>query len=127
VPDVSWPPEAGKLLPGAARAARVREKLAGYSLNEAHEAGGAKARGFRLILGITIADLDYLETSIKSGIAETPIASVRHNPPHGYNCLVEFDLQGRGERSGRAVRLRTVWRIAGPGEPPYLTTAYLRP
>jgi hypothetical protein len=115
------------MLPRAEKASRVREKLAGYSLNERRQAGAPKARGFKEILGITISDLDYVEVAITRGIAETPIASVRHNPPYGYNCVVEFRLRGRGEKEERLATLRTVWRIAGPGGNPHLATAFLRP
>src|SRR5659263_359754 len=109
---MGWPPKAGELLARAEEASGVREKLSGYSLNMAHKDGGPKARGFERILGITIADIDYLEAAIFTAITREPIGSVRHNPPYGYNCVVEFLLGGRGEKSGRSVELRTVWRIA---------------
>ena len=124
---MGWPPKAGELLPRAAEAWGVREKLAGYSLDMTHEDGGPKARGFESILGITSADIDYLEGAILDSIGKTPISSVRHNPPYGYNCVVEFPLRGRGEKSERVVKLRTVWRIAEAGAQPHMTTAYLRP
>ena len=54
---MGWPPRAGELLTRAEEASGVREKLSGYSLNTSHEDGGPKARGFELILGITIADI----------------------------------------------------------------------
>ena len=124
---MGWPPESGELLPRAAEATGVRDKLSRYSLNLEHGEGGPKARAFERVLGITIADLDYVEAAIAGGIAKTPIVSVRHNPPYGYNCVVELGLGGRGEKAGRTVELRTVWRIAEPGAKPHLTTAYLRP
>jgi hypothetical protein len=124
---MGWPPKAGELLPRAEEATNVREKLAGYSLNMAHRDGGPKARAFERILGITITDLGCLEAAIHEGIGTTEMGSVRHNPPYGYNCVVDFSLSGRDEKSGRAVGLRTVWRVASPDSPPHLTTAYLRP
>jgi hypothetical protein len=127
VRGVTWPPKPRERLPGAEKAVNVREKLLDYSLNTAHKDGGPKARGFERILGITIADIDYLEAAILDGIGETPIGSVRHNPPYGYNCVGDFELGGRGEMSERVVELRTVWRIAEAGSPPHMTTAYLRP
>jgi hypothetical protein len=124
---MGWPPKAGVLLPRAEEATNVREKLVGYSLNMAHRDGGPKARAFERVLGITIADLDYLEAAIQEGIGMTEMSSVRHNPPYGYNCVVDFSLSGCGEKSERAVGLRTVWRVATPDSPPHLTTAYLKP
>lgn len=124
---MGWPPKAGELLQRPEEATNVREKLAGYSLNMAHRDGGPKARAFERILGMTIDDLDHLEAAIHDGIGATEMSSVRHNPPYGYNCVVEFPLGGRGEKSGRTARLRTVWRVAAPDSPPHLTTAYLRP
>ena len=124
---MGWPPKIGETLPRAGEAWGVSEKLAGYSLNSAHEDGGPKARGFERILGITIADIDYVEAAIQDGIADIPISSVRHNPPYGYNCVVGFPLRGRGEKSERVVELRTVWRIADADSPPHMTTAYLKP
>jgi Domain of unknown function (DUF6883) len=127
VRGVTWPPKPGERLPRAEEAVNVHEKLSDYSLNMAHKDGGPKARGFERILGITIVDIDYLEAAILDGISETPIGSVRDNPPYGYNCVVDFALGGRGEKSERVAELRTVWRIAEAGSPPHMTTAYLKP
>lgn len=68
---MTWPPKAGEPLPWAAEAIGVRRKLVGYSLNSTHEDGGPKARGFELILGITVDDVDHLESAIRIGIPET--------------------------------------------------------
>jgi hypothetical protein len=125
---VQWRPKTGELLPRAAEAGNIREKLVGYSLNAAHpNAGGDKARGFERILGITIEDVDYLEAAIQANILVTPISSVRHNPPYGFNCVIEFPLRGRDEKSARVVKLRTVWRVGAAGAQPHLSTAYLKP
>jgi hypothetical protein len=78
----------------------VREKLVGYSLNMSHEYGGPKARGFELILGITIRDIDYLEAVILDGILVTGVRSVRPNPPFGFNCVVELPCGGGARRTG---------------------------
>lgn len=105
----------------------MRRKLAGYSLNPAHRRGGPKARGFERILGITIEDLGYLEAAVQAGVLSVPVTSVRHNPPYGFNCVVEFPLSGTGAKSSRSANLRTVWRIGSPGAPPHLNTAFLKP
>jgi hypothetical protein len=105
----------------------VREKLIGYSLNSLHREGGPKARGFERVLGITIEDLGYLEAAVQAGILSVPIASVRYNPPYGFNCVVDLPLSGIGAKSSRSASLRTVWRLSGPGAPPRLSTAFLKP
>src|SRR5580692_6117574 len=86
-------PKAGELLPRAAEAIGVRYKLATYSLDIAHQDGGPKARGFRLILGITIETIDHLEAQIVARILETPITDVRDNAPYGFNCVIDMHIR----------------------------------
>jgi hypothetical protein len=123
-PDTLWPPQEGQLLPRAAEAVGMRIKLAAYSLDLAHEKGGPKAKGFKLILGITIEDIDYLEDAIETAILGIPICEVRPNPPHGINCVVDFELRGLRDKSDRIANIRTAWELTGPGEVPRLVTAY---
>ena len=105
----------------------VRYKLATYSLALDHADGGPKARGFALILGISLASIDYLEAVIKAEILKTPIAATRTNPPHGVNGVVEFPIKGIGERTGTVVTLRTVWLVSEVGAAPRLLSALLKP
>jgi hypothetical protein len=92
-----------------------------------HEDGGPKARGFKLILGITLDDLDYLAHSIEVEILTAPIESVRVNPPHGVNCIVVVPILGLHEKSTRIVNVRTAWEIAKQCAPPRLVSAFPRP
>jgi hypothetical protein len=124
---MAWPPKPGEPLPRAAEAIGVQEKLVGYSLNMAHREGGPKARGFARILGITIADADYLKAAILNHIRKTAVRAVHPNPPYGYKCVVEFPLRGLGEQRERMVELRTAWEIIDAVAPPRLVTAYLKP
>jgi hypothetical protein len=124
---VSWPPEAGDLLPRAAQATGVREKLAAYSLNVENVHGAPKARSFERILGITIEHVDYLESAIRAAILNTPVASIRENAPHGINCVVDVLVRGLGDKGERAANVRTVWEIAGRDAAPRLVTAYPKP
>jgi hypothetical protein len=124
---MGWPPKVGELLPRADEAVGVREKLRSYSLDLGHVAGGPKARGFALILGITIDSIDYVEAEIHSGIRRAPIKAVRDTSPFGLACIVEFPIQGLASRANRIVNLRTAWLLAEPGAPPRLTSAYLKP
>lgn len=105
----------------------MREKLAGYSLDPENEAGGPKARGFALILGIGLEQIDHLEAELRSGILTTPVRSVRANAPHGFNCVVDVPVRGAGERRGRTVNVRTVWELTERGARPRLVSAYPRP
>jgi hypothetical protein len=73
----------------------VRDKLALYSLNLEHEDGAAKARGFAVMLGITLEHIDHLEAEISSGVLDTPISSVRDNAPYGISCVVELSVRGK--------------------------------
>lgn len=105
----------------------MREKLAGYSLNAAHEDGGPKARGFERILGITIGDAEYLEAAILAGIEHMQIESTRDNAPYGVNCVVDVPVAGVGEKSARVVEVRTIWELTDATARPRLVSAYVRP
>jgi hypothetical protein len=124
-PGAPWPPRVGELLPRAAEAFGVRYKLATYSLDIAHKRGGPKARGFDLILGITIDTIEYLETQILAHILDTPVREVHENAPWGIKCVVIVPVRGLGEKSGRVVDVTTVWQFDEPGVPPRLVNAYI--
>jgi hypothetical protein len=120
-------PAVGALLPRAAEAFGVRYKLETYSLNTTNEAGRAKAKGFELVLGITLRDIDYLEGQIVTGVLRTPVSSIRDNSPYGVNCVVELPVQGIGAHSQRVANVLTAWEIREPGEKPRLVSAYIKP
>jgi hypothetical protein len=89
--------------------------------------GGPKARGFGLILGITMADVDYLERALRNGILTAPVGEIRDNAPYGINCMVAVPVQGLREKSKRIVDVRTVWEIAFVEAPPRLVSAFPKP
>jgi hypothetical protein len=120
-------PAVGELLPRGAEAFGVRYKLATYSLDVTNRDGGPKARGFKLILGITIEDIEYLEAQILARILDTPIGEVRDNPPHGINYVVDIQVRGIGAKAESVITVRTVWIISAPGDPPRLVTALPKP
>jgi len=126
-PDTSLPPTVGELLPCGEAAVGVHRKLATYSLNPTSEDGGPKASGFARILGITIEDIDYLQGAIQTGVLVVPISSVRDKSPWGMNCVVTVPVRGLGKKDDRVVNVRTAWRLAGPGAPPQLASAYCKP
>lgn len=123
---MSWPPKVGEPLPRAAEATGLRRKLMTYSLDVTHQDGGPKARGFERILGITTADIDYLEGAILTGILLVALVAVRETS-WGAQCLVMTPLRGRRDKQDRIVNLRTVWEIADRAAPPRLVNAYLKP
>jgi hypothetical protein len=69
---MAWPPRPGELLPRAEEAFGVRHKLMTYSLVKNHHSGGAKAKGFERILGITSETVEHLESEILRGILVRP-------------------------------------------------------
>lgn len=105
----------------------MRRKLATYSLDKTHDDGGPKARGFELILGITIQDIDYLEAVLRAGILVTPISAVRMRAPYGVHCEVRVPVRGLGVKRHRTIDALTGWEHAAPRAAPRMTTAYLRP
>ena len=125
--DTPPAPAVGELLPRAAEAFGLRYKLETYSLDVTHKDGGPKARGFELILGITIDAIDYLETQILARVLDTPISEVRDNPPHGVNCAVDIQVRGIGATADRVATVRTAWIISTPGDPPRLVNAFPKP
>ncbi len=101
------------------------EKLADYSLNTTHIVGGPKARGFALILGITIEDIGYLTSAIETGILNIAISAVRDNAPYGHMCEVPIPIHGLGSRSERVVAVTTAWELLNACAAPRLVSAYI--
>lgn len=126
-PAAPPPPVVGELLPRAGEAFGLRCKLETYSLDPSHKYGGPKARGFELILGITIEAIDYLEAQIMARILDTPVSDIRDNPPYGVNYVVNIQVRGIGAKAGRVINVRTVWTFEDPGAPPRLVTAIPKP
>lgn len=126
-PATAAAPAVGELLPRAAEAFGVRYKLATYSLDISHKDGGPKARGFELVLGITIEAIDYLEAQILARILDTPVGEVHDNPPYGVNYVVDIQVRGIGAKADRVINVRTVWIFEDPGAPPRLVTAIPKP
>jgi len=121
------PPSIGEPLPRAAEAVGLRRKLSTYSLDPAHESGVPKARGFELILGITIRDIGYLEGAIQTGALMAPVSGVRIRPPYGVHCEVRVPVRGLGAKAGRVIEVRTAWELAVADAAPRLVTAFLGP
>jgi hypothetical protein len=94
-------------------------------LNPDHELGGAKARGFLRVLGITSADVEHLTAEVLVGVREAPITGVRDNAPFGMLCEVRIGVRGVREHHDRVVEVTTSWELRDEGDPPRLVTAYI--
>ncbi len=105
----------------------MRHKLETYSLNVAHRDGMPKARGFMLILGITIDAIDYLEAQIMARVLDTPVCEVRDNEPYGIKCTIDMPISGIGAKADRVANIRTVWAFDHSSHPPRLVNAYPKP
>jgi hypothetical protein len=125
VAHMAWPPKIGELLPRAAEAWGMRDKLLGYSLNPEHASGGPKARGFERILGITPKEVERLEAAIRQAILEQPITGVRVKPPYGVHCEVRIELHGLGAKANRVALVLTAWELTDPDAAPRLMNAYI--
>jgi hypothetical protein len=123
-PDAPPTPAVGELLPRAAEAFGLRYKLETYSLDRTHKRGGPKARGFQLILGVTIDAIEYLETQILARILDTPVREVRDNTPYGIKCTIDIQVSGIGAKADRVATVRTVWAFDRPGAAPRLVNAF---
>lgn len=120
-----WPPTVGDRLPRAAEAYGITEKLVRYSLDLDHRDGGAKARGFEQILGITLADVDYLAHVIKTEILTAMITHVRASPGATFVCEVRVPVAGLRGKRDRVVSVKTGWHLRHPDDRPRLVTAYI--
>lgn len=122
---VSWPPIVGERLPGAEAAFGIHDKLIAYCLNPEHKIGGAKARGFQRILGIGIADVEYLASSLSDGVLQARISDVRDNAPYGALCEVRILVTGLREHRDRIAVVVTSWELRHNQDRPRLVTAYV--
>ncbi len=108
-------------LPNAEFAFVPMEKLAGYVLNTEHPVGKHKAAVFEAVLGITMAEADYLRDKIIEA-ALTQEATPTRQDEFGQRYQVDFEI----ERNGRNATIVTAW-ILEPNElSPRLTSCYIK-
>jgi len=103
----------------------IHDKLIAYCLNVEHKLDGPKARGFQLILGIGIADVEYLAHALRDGILEARISNVRYNAPYGVLCEVRILVAGLREHRDRVAVVTTSWELQYDQDRPRLVTAYV--
>jgi hypothetical protein len=112
--DAPWPPQVGELLPRAAEAYAVPEKLAWILSEEGH--GQELAR----VLHVGPDDAQRFWDAIAHAVLDTPIYKVTDKAPDGVVCGVETSL-AIGERTAKA---RTFWHYEHARDVPRLVTAY---
>ena len=96
-----------------------------YSLKLDHPDGGAKAKGFEQILGITLSDVDYLANTLREEVLNAVITNVRESALFGVTCGVRVPVMGLRERSDRVVAVTTGWQLCHADDRPRLVTAYI--
>ncbi len=124
-PPEPWPPTLGEPMPGAHGAVGIQEKLVAYCLNTDHRVGGPKAQGFLRLLGIGLADVEYLADALRTGILREPVRDVRDNPPFGVLREVRIHVGGLREWRTRVVAVTTSWELRHVDDRPRLVTAYV--
>ncbi len=88
----------------------MRRKLATYSLATGHEDGGPKAVLFKLLLGITLADIDHLAGEILRGVRGEPVTRAWMTP-YGMQCQVRVPVRGVGMHRARVEAVTTGWQL----------------
>ncbi len=115
-PETPWPPRAGELLPRAAEAYTVPEKLAWILSDEGH------GREWARVLHIGENDAQRFWAAIARAILDAPIHRATDKAPDGVVCGVATSI-AVGERTAKA---RTSWHYEHSRDVPRLVTAYPR-
>jgi hypothetical protein len=108
-------------IPNAEYAVVDVEKLRKYSLNTEHEIGKHKAHVFSAVLGLTLADAEWLRNVLREKIKEVDAVA---QPPSrfGDRYRADFIL----ERQGREATVRSSWIILKGELVPHLTSCFVR-
>ena len=110
----------GVELPNGERA-DLGTKVEDYSLNPVHRHGQHKARVFRAVLGITLADAVVLRDALKRAAANSGEAVYRGNNGFGEVYELRFPLI---TSKGSAMVL-SVWIVRDGEDFPRLTTCFI--
>jgi len=108
-------------LPNSNRAFVDLAKLRDYSLNPEHESGGDKARVFRVALGLTIDDAQWLREELLR-IAQEGEASIGEASQFGDKYIIDATLT----RNERTAIVRTAWIIENGKDFPRRITCYVK-
>lgn len=84
-----------------------------------------RSRSIEQILGISIADVEYLAGAIESGVLQVTITNIRNNRPYGLICEIPILVRGLGPKNDRVATVTTVWELAETETAPRLVNAYI--
>jgi hypothetical protein len=107
-------------VPGAELAFVDIAKIRDYSLNSNHREGKHKARVFAAALDLTEDDADWLRQILLDAVRQHN-CQLGRNTPFGQRYIVDFPLA----RTGKQVRVRSVWNIRPAENIPRLVTCYV--
>ena len=108
-------------LPNGDRAVVEIEKLREYSLNPLHSRGRHKARVFRVALGLTQADAEWLREQLLRVAREEEVGAGIPSP-FGTKYAIDFTLT----RGGRSAIVRSAWIVEHGTDFPRLTNCYIK-
>lgn len=108
-------------LPNCEAAVVDIRKLAQYSLNPHHEAGGHKARVFRAALGITIWESEWLKEQVLVIACEGDAVAGRPST-FGTKYVIDANVTYQA----RTAIVRTAWMIENGAHFPRLISCYVR-
>jgi hemerythrin-like domain-containing protein len=109
------------LLPNYERAVLPIEKLTNYCLNAEHPEGKHKAFVFEKVLGLTLADAQWLKAKILDNLAFYGAKEMEENE-FGRKYMVEMAI----EKEGNKANVRTVWIIEKSDLAPRLVSCYIK-
>lgn len=109
------------LLPNHEKAFITIEKLADYCLNSFHPIGKDKAKVFKLVLGLTDQDADYLKEVILKALPKHK-ASIMREDQYGKRYTVDVKIRNLEKEA----IVRTGWIIKKDEDFPRLTTCYVK-
>ncbi len=104
----------------------MRDKLRRYSLALGHKDGGPKAYLFKQLLGITLAEIEYLAAEIRRGVSSHPVTRVTEKPDGTITCGVFVPVRGVGIHQRRVLLVITGWELRYVGDRPRMVTAYIK-
>ena len=108
-------------LPNCENAVADIKKFTEYCLDVDHDTGGPKAQAFRDVLGITLADAEFLRAVVLDA-ARTMEAVPKGTNDYGDKYEITFKMTGL---NGNAAMVQTGW-IVRAGEPgPWMTSCYI--
>ena len=95
-------------------------KLRDYCLNPSHPEGKHKARVFAAMLGLSLADLEFLHDELLKA-AQVGDARIGEKDKYGDRYVVDLTMTNGARRA----RVRSAWIIPPGKRIPHLTSCYV--